>query len=546
SPTARSWPASRSPTRSSSRRAGPSRSSSSPRASTSSPRSQPTTGATSASPSRRRSSSVTASRPPIPTIRPASPAAARARPGSAGSSRRSCWYCCSRSGAGDRGRPLEILDLGDLLRARLGAGELDQRPGQLGAGHRRVAGRQPPGSERPEHAEHTVADDRSDPLAGSPLVAVVTGDEPGSRDQVRELAAADSRLDPLAHVHVGVDRSPARAHRRQVDEARPASAGDRGLEQHHREPVVDRLVGLGHRRAGVSLAARAGGAEQRVDLRRLQGLEGRDHRVELPRGRVDPGAERLEALPPAGEAAAVGAHVGDRLEPAGATLTDDLAAGVAGRSGDEHGSGHEPSIVHLALRQFARGDAGGRNLGAVIDPSTELSFLRQTLRLAIACAPVLLACTDGESRALEQGKSTDGKVGSLFGNDPKPPPDEPTTVAFDEPYPMPSCPSGQWCGTKALAEPLRQPAGPYVAQDFEGCPGGIRGSESIDSDERSRYGELPTHGAMVASIDVAATEARRSAGEQDACCYSWTEMCPGGRPLLEDGRPRVAELREGT
>jgi len=182
----------------------------------------------------------------------------------------------------------------------------------------------------------------------------------------------------------------------------------------------------------------------------------------------------------------------------------------------------------------------------VIDPSTELSFLRQTLRLAIACAPVLLACTDGESRALEQGKSTDGKVGSLFGNDPKPPPDEPTTVAFDEPYPMPSCPSGQWCGTKALAEPLRQPAGPYVAQDFEGCPGGIRGSESIDSDERSRYGELPTHGAMVASIDVAATEARRSAGEQDACCYSWTEMCPGGRPLLEDGRPRVAELREGT
>ncbi|MFO7563867.1 MAG: ferritin-like domain-containing protein [Enhygromyxa sp.] len=180
------------------------------------------------------------------------------------------------------------------------------------------------------------------------------------------------------------------------------------------------------------------------------------------------------------------------------------------------------------------------------DPSTELLALRRHLRLALACAPVVLAaplgCTDGASHANEQAES--GRRGNLFGggngggnkrSDNKPP---------DEDF-LPTCPSGQWCGTKALVEPLRR-TDEYAKKltDEEGCPALIAGSEAIE--ERERYGELPMHGAVEARLDVEATKARRSAGEQDACCYDWMEMCPGGRPLLDQGRPQLASLRAGA
>jgi hypothetical protein len=189
------------------------------------------------------------------------------------------------------------------------------------------------------------------------------------------------------------------------------------------------------------------------------------------------------------------------------------------------------------------------------DPATELSALRTRLWLALCCAPVVfstpLACTDGTSAEATKPTEKDAKVGSLFGGDKSnehSSDDGPTTALPPEPYPMPTCPSGQWCGTEALAEPLRIPdTTGHGVPDFEGCPGQI-GDGDIAKDQVSRYEGLPVQMGIYATINVEASKAKRSEGgaEADACCYEWMELCPGGRPLLDEGRPQLAKLRAGS
>src|SRR5690606_18076851 len=120
-----------------------------------------------------------------------------------------------------------------------------------------------------------------------------------------------------------------------------------------------------------------------------------------------------------------------------------------------------------------------RTLGAMPDLSDDLRILRQRLRLALACAPVVLAiplgCTDGESRSTKQAEPA-GKRGSLFGNNELPP-DAPTTTIPEENF-YPPCPSGKWCGTKALVEPLRTDAHSMPSPDVEGCPAMISGLDT--------------------------------------------------------------------
>ncbi|KIG19542.1 putative lipoprotein [Enhygromyxa salina] len=86
------------------------------------------------------------------------------------------------------------------------------------------------------------------------------------------------------------------------------------------------------------------------------------------------------------------------------------------------------------------------------------------------------------------------------------------------------------------------PLGTHIP-DIEGCPGTITSAGMADIDEDARKALLGMRAQ--ANIDHVATRAKRAAGEADACCYTWMEQCPGGRPLLDDrGQPQLAELVE--
>ncbi len=179
--------------------------------------------------------------------------------------------------------------------------------------------------------------------------------------------------------------------------------------------------------------------------------------------------------------------------------------------------------------------------------------LRRALDISslIVCASLVPACaskTDDTSKGRDkQADQTDGNT-QTSAKPPEPPlEDAPTTAVPPDPEIMlPSCPSGKWCGPKALIEPLRRSDLNTPIEDVEGCPGAIQGTNEIDESKFASHPGLPLHGGMVANIDPEATKAKRAGGEPDTCCYAWTELCPGGRPLLIDGRPRVASLRAGS
>jgi rubrerythrin len=109
--------------------------------------------------------------------------------------------------------------------------------------------------------------------------------------------------------------------------------------------------------------------------------------------------------------------------------------------------------------------------------------------------------------------------------------------------PMPigpfSCPSGEWCGTKAVAKGY---AGNRIAEhpDALGCPGVLepRSGGQIDPLADNE----PPANMGYAYLDEAQTKLRRDAGESNLCCYDWGSYCGGGRPLLDEGRPKFAAL----
>jgi hypothetical protein len=90
---------------------------------------------------------------------------------------------------------------------------------------------------------------------------------------------------------------------------------------------------------------------------------------------------------------------------------------------------------------------------------------------------------------------------------------------------MPSCPSGQFCMTEANAV-----GSPMAAAPFGKCA------------ESARDPLAPMGRQRFVSFNPLQTKRERTA-KKDACCYEWTIPCPGGRPLLVDGAPRVAPPR---
>jgi hypothetical protein len=131
---------------------------------------------------------------------------------------------------------------------------------------------------------------------------------------------------------------------------------------------------------------------------------------------------------------------------------------------------------------------------------------------------------------------------------PEPPEPEPPEPEPPKPEPevnrLPRCPTIDWCGSKPLVESMR-PKRPTSMPDVEGCPSQVERIGELDPKLLAGQTPPPARASSVARIDATATAAKRAVGEADTCCYEWATRCPGGRPLLVDGRPWLAALRPG-
>jgi len=110
---------------------------------------------------------------------------------------------------------------------------------------------------------------------------------------------------------------------------------------------------------------------------------------------------------------------------------------------------------------------------------------------------------------------------------------------------LPRCPTIEWCGTKPLVEAMRAKDRTPLPPDVEGCPGLVKRKEPLDPKLLAGQEPPPANTFDHARVDVEATNAKRTAGDANSCCYEWTIPCPGGRPLLVDGRPWLAALQPG-
>lgn len=103
---------------------------------------------------------------------------------------------------------------------------------------------------------------------------------------------------------------------------------------------------------------------------------------------------------------------------------------------------------------------------------------------------------------------------------------------------FPRCPSGAFCATKAKMATFADKGSPKKLD----CPTQLEERDRPDGAEgmpRMRYARM--------SFDEQGTTATRSdGGASDSCCYTWLMPCPGGRPLLSEDRPVVAEALEGA
>ncbi len=189
---------------------------------------------------------------------------------------------------------------------------------------------------------------------------------------------------------------------------------------------------------------------------------------------------------------------------------------------------------------------------------SELASLHRRLRRAIVWAALLPACTS-TSEPKQPEPTPTPEPSPTPTPEPTPidevapttaivtPPDEvasTTAIAPPDPFPRPTCPNGEWCGTEALAKPLAHDDPGVAKRELGACPGMITAKIGVDT-TTSDYAGLML-GGNPATLDVAASEAKRAAGQADACCYDWFEHCPGGRPLLVAGRPVVADLQPGS
>lgn len=88
--------------------------------------------------------------------------------------------------------------------------------------------------------------------------------------------------------------------------------------------------------------------------------------------------------------------------------------------------------------------------------------------------------------------------------------------------PLPSCPSERFCIAEADASGAETAGAPFAK-----CALTVDPPNKTANDRRR------------VEFDKAQTTRERTA-RKDACCYEWVIPCPGGRPLVVEGAPRVA------
>jgi len=91
---------------------------------------------------------------------------------------------------------------------------------------------------------------------------------------------------------------------------------------------------------------------------------------------------------------------------------------------------------------------------------------------------------------------------------------------------LPSCPHGELCMTEADAKGEGSAAPPF-------------GKCAASVDDPTRAGASGPSKRVEFAAELTRRE-RASTKHKDACCYAWFIPCPGGRPLLVDGTPRLA------
>ncbi len=85
------------------------------------------------------------------------------------------------------------------------------------------------------------------------------------------------------------------------------------------------------------------------------------------------------------------------------------------------------------------------------------------------------------------------------------------------------CPSGEWCGMKAIAERYSgEPSSDHP--DALGCPGTLLDRPRSEG-SRMELANLPPASMAYATLDPEATEAKRDQGWSESCCYAWGSLC---------------------
>lgn len=103
-----------------------------------------------------------------------------------------------------------------------------------------------------------------------------------------------------------------------------------------------------------------------------------------------------------------------------------------------------------------------------------------------------------------------------------------------------TCPSGNWCGTKATAAAIA-PQGD-ASPEVMGCPPRIVGAHDPSPITGAVYAGLSAKRQMQGAFNEGRTTKWRKQGKADACCYHWFEYC-SGRPLMDGTGSVVAPAR---
>ncbi len=180
----------------------------------------------------------------------------------------------------------------------------------------------------------------------------------------------------------------------------------------------------------------------------------------------------------------------------------------------------------------------------MVSSAMDIWHLKHRLRIAIAVLPFAAApfgagCTKqtrGEPEKPQPVLTADAGVVTTV-TPPQQIDAEVVVVPQKPEWEPPSCPSGAFCTTKAEALSVKQ--GKETVLD---CPTDFDQKKLASMRQDKRPGQISEW--VQVTFDEAKTTAER-ATSKDACCYTWFEPCPGGRPALEGGRAVVAAVVVG-